>query len=89
MHSVSPADNTMATTGKQPINLAPPGSLSHLQWRATEWLYAFGPLKPEIVLNYFALSPFYDRSSNNEELKMQMNFARGGMEGVDVNEELK
>ena len=63
--------------------------LSHLQWRATEWLLAFGPLRPEVVMDYFVLSPFFDRTSNNATLRMQMQFSRGGMEGVDEEAELK
>ncbi|ORY55555.1 MED6 mediator sub complex component-domain-containing protein [Leucosporidium creatinivorum] len=66
-----------------------PPSLSHLQWRATEWLLAFGPLRPEIVMDYFVLSPFFDRTSNNATLRMQMQFSRGGMEGVDEEAELR
>lgn len=64
-------------------------SLSHLQWRATEWLLAFGPLSPAIVMDYFVMSPFFDRTSNNAVLRMQMQFSRGGMEGVDEEVELK
>lgn len=40
-------------------------------------------------MDYFVLSPFYDRTSNNAALRMQMMFSRGGMEGVDEEAELK
>lgn len=66
----------------------PPVNLSHVQWRAAEWLLAFGPLTSEIVMDYFVLSPFFDRTSNNATLRMQMMFSRGGMEGVDEQAEL-
>lgn len=72
-------------TGVSPFAM----SLSHLQWRATEWLLAFGPLSPAIVMDYFVMSPFFDRTSNNAVLRMQMQYSRGGMEGVDEEAELK
>jgi hypothetical protein len=67
----------------------PSSSLSHLQWRATEFLLAFGPLTVGTVMDYFVLSPFFDRSSNNAVMRMQMMYSRGGMEEVDEEVELK
>ncbi|KAM0747270.1 MED6-domain-containing protein [Meredithblackwellia eburnea MCA 4105] len=64
-------------------------SMTNVVWRATEWLLAFGPLTSQTALDYFILSPFFDRSSNNAVLRMQMQFSRGGMEGVDEEAELK
>lgn len=70
------------------VSMTATASLSHLQWRATEWILAFGPLNRQIVLDYFVLSPFFDRTSTNAALRMQMQFSRGGMEGVDEEGEL-
>lgn len=65
-------------------------NLSHLQWRAPEFLLAFGSLStPQLAMEYFSLSPFFDKSSNNAQLRMQMMFSRGGMDGVDEEAELK
>lgn len=47
--------------------------LDEVQWRSPEWVQAFG-LRTDNVLDYFAMSPFYDRSSNNQVLKMQTSF---------------
>ncbi|GAA6060622.1 hypothetical protein JCM10212_006373 [Sporobolomyces blumeae] len=63
--------------------------LSHLQWRAPEFLLAFHSLSTrQLALDYFALSPFFDKASNNNQLRMQMAFSRGGMDGVDEEREL-
>jgi hypothetical protein len=35
------------------------------------WLFYNGPLRRDTVLEYFALSKFYDRRSSNEELRLQ------------------
>ncbi|GAA5843814.1 hypothetical protein JCM11251_001810 [Rhodosporidiobolus azoricus] len=66
-------------------------SLSHLQWRAPEFLLAVGGSlsTPQLAIEYFSLSPFFDKSSNNAQLRMQMMFSRGGMEGVDEEAELR
>lgn len=71
-----------------PASSVAPVRLSHVQWRAAEWLLAFGPLTTETVMDYFVQSPFFDRTSNNATLRMQMMFSRGGMEGVDEQAEL-
>lgn len=47
--------------------------LDEVQWRAPEFVRAMG-LRTDNVLEYFSLSPFYDRSSNNQVLKMQSNY---------------
>ncbi|KTW26705.1 hypothetical protein T552_02711 [Pneumocystis carinii B80] len=39
-----------------------------------EWITAYGRLCTDNVLDYFSQSPFYDRHSNNEVLKMQTQF---------------
>lgn len=44
-----------------------------MQWRSPEWIQMFG-LRTDNVLEYFSESPFYDRSSNNQVLKMQSQF---------------
>ncbi|ODV82741.1 hypothetical protein CANARDRAFT_10269 [[Candida] arabinofermentans NRRL YB-2248] len=47
--------------------------LDELQWRSPEWVNAFG-LRTDNVLEYFSQSPFFDRTSNNQVLKMQNQF---------------
>ncbi|ODV94553.1 hypothetical protein PACTADRAFT_50431 [Pachysolen tannophilus NRRL Y-2460] len=47
--------------------------LSELQWKSPEWIQAFG-LRTDNVLEYFSQSPFFDRTSNNQVLKMQSQF---------------
>ncbi|ODV89666.1 hypothetical protein CANCADRAFT_14293, partial [Tortispora caseinolytica NRRL Y-17796] len=44
--------------------------LDEVSWRSPEWVRMNG-LTTENVLDYFALSPFYDRTANNQVLKMQ------------------
>lgn len=66
--------------------------LSHLQWRAPEYLLSLptGQLSSnEFALDYFSMSPFFDKHSNNNQLRMQLMFSRGGIQGVDEQEELK
>ncbi|KAK9842233.1 hypothetical protein WJX81_001909 [Elliptochloris bilobata] len=44
--------------------------LSGVCWRDDQWLQFF-PLNRLSALDYFALSPFYDRTCNNEQAKLQ------------------
>lgn len=65
-------------------------------WRVPEFVQHFGGLTTEngtlmpykklltLVLEYFATSPFYDRQSNNQVLKMQSQFSALG----DLNQRL-
>ncbi|ODV62329.1 mediator complex subunit MED6 [Ascoidea rubescens DSM 1968] len=48
--------------------------LDELQWRNPEWIQMFG-INTDNVLDYFSQSPFYDRTSNNQVLKMQAQFS--------------
>lgn len=60
---------------------APPSNLLHVQFKNPEylsWLSSLPdvldkqhPLTETNVLDYFATSPFYDRRSNNEQIRMQ------------------
>ena len=45
-------------------------NLTHVSFRDPVWLSRF-PLTEETVIDYFALSQFYDRTCNNEVVKMQ------------------
>ncbi|KAK9234990.1 MED6 mediator subfamily complex component-domain-containing protein [Lipomyces kononenkoae] len=58
-------------------------ALDELQWRAPEWIQVFG-LRTDNVLEYFAQSPFYDRSSNNQVLKMQSQYNAPVMQPQEV-----
>ncbi|CAN6639735.1 mediator of RNA polymerase II transcription subunit 6 [Trichomonascus vanleenenianus] len=49
--------------------------LDEVQWRSPEWIQFNGGLKNENVLEYFSQSPFYDRTSNNQVLKMQSQYS--------------
>ncbi|VEU23958.1 DEKNAAC105097 [Brettanomyces naardenensis] len=48
--------------------------LDELQWKSPEWVNTFG-LRTDNVLEYFSQSPFFDRTSNNQVLKMQNQFS--------------
>lgn len=47
--------------------------LDEIQWKSPEWIQQFG-LFTGNVLDYFAESPFYDRTSNNQVLRMQFQY---------------
>lgn len=47
--------------------------LDEIQWKNPEWIQQFG-LHTGNVLDYFSESPFYDRTSNNQVLRMQFQF---------------
>ncbi|CAK7901584.1 mediator of RNA polymerase II transcription subunit 6 [[Candida] anglica] len=47
--------------------------LDEIQWKSPEWIQQFG-LHTQNVLDYFSESPFYDRTSNNQVIKMQLQF---------------
>ena len=47
--------------------------LDEIQWKSPEWIQHFG-LFTGNVLDYFSESPFYDRTSNNQVLRMQFQF---------------
>ncbi|KAJ2449720.1 Mediator of RNA polymerase II transcription subunit 6 [Coemansia sp. RSA 2336] len=48
--------------------------LTGIEWRSDQWLFQFGGLRPDNVLEYFSQSPFWDSTSNNAVLKMQTQF---------------
>lgn len=47
--------------------------LDEVQWKHPEWIQEHG-LRTDNVLEYFSFSPFYDRTSNNQVLKMQSQY---------------
>lgn len=51
--------------------------LDELQWKSPEWIQAFG-LRTDNVLDYFAESPFFNKTSNNQVIKMQRQFSQMG-----------
>ncbi|EGW31727.1 mediator of RNA polymerase II transcription subunit 6 [Spathaspora passalidarum NRRL Y-27907] len=48
-------------------------ALDEIQWKSPEFIQERG-LHSNNVLEYFALSPFYDRTSNNQVLMMQFQY---------------
>lgn len=48
-------------------------ALDELEWRSPEWINVYG-LRSDNILEYFSLSPFWDRQCNNQILKMQRQF---------------
>ncbi|KAA1112491.1 Mediator of RNA polymerase II transcription subunit 6 [Puccinia graminis f. sp. tritici] len=53
----------------------PDSDLCHVQWRSLAWILEHGPLTESNAIDYFALSPFYDRKSTNQVLRMQSMFS--------------
>ncbi|AET38701.1 mediator complex subunit MED6 Ecym_3202 [Eremothecium cymbalariae DBVPG len=49
--------------------------LDEVQWKSPEWIQSFG-LRTENVLDYFSQSPFFDKTSNNQVVKMQQQFSQ-------------
>ncbi|KAG1451269.1 hypothetical protein G6F56_008128 [Rhizopus delemar] len=55
--------------------LAATEDLTSVEWRDTNWLERVGGFQnQQIVLDYFALSPFWDRQCNNQVLSMQTQY---------------
>ncbi|KAI8332566.1 mediator complex, subunit Med6 [Chlamydoabsidia padenii] len=49
--------------------------LTSVEWRDTNWLERVGGFQNQhMVLEYFAMSPFWDRQSNNQILSMQTQY---------------
>ncbi|KAI8641043.1 mediator complex, subunit Med6 [Parasitella parasitica] len=49
--------------------------LTSVEWRDTNWLERVGGFQnQQMVLDYFALSPFWDRHCNNQVLSMQTQY---------------
>lgn len=62
-------DGGLAAAGM--VAPAPPGTdMTGICFRDQLWLNAY-PLDRNLVFDYFALSPFYDLTCNNEQLRMR------------------
>ncbi|KAL0089850.1 MED6 mediator subfamily complex component-domain-containing protein [Phycomyces blakesleeanus] len=49
--------------------------LTSVEWRDTNWLERVGGFQnQQMVLDYFAMSPFWDRQCNNQVLSMQTQY---------------
>ncbi|KAL5575547.1 hypothetical protein UlMin_017246 [Ulmus minor] len=58
--------------GGPPVAPPPPGTeMTGICFRDQLWLNSY-PLDRNLVFDYFALSPFYDWTCNNEQLRMKM-----------------
>ncbi|KAI9032655.1 MED6 mediator sub complex component-domain-containing protein [Phycomyces nitens] len=54
---------------------APTEDLTSVEWRDTNWLERVGGFQnQQMVLDYFAMSPFWDRQCNNQVLSMQTQY---------------
>lgn len=53
-----------------PTDGLPGTEMTSISFRDQLWLSAY-PLDRNLVFDYFALSPFYDRTCNNEQLRME------------------
>ena len=53
-----------------PAEAVPGTEMTSISFRDQLWLSAY-PLDRNLVFDYFALSPFYDRTCNNEQLRME------------------
>ncbi|KAH3675832.1 hypothetical protein WICMUC_002478 [Wickerhamomyces mucosus] len=63
--------------------------LDELQWKSPEWIQSFG-LRTDNVLEYFSESPFYDRTSNNQVVKMQFQFNENfNLNSFNIENEMK
>ncbi|CCH58096.1 hypothetical protein TBLA_0A02960 [Henningerozyma blattae CBS 6284] len=47
--------------------------LDEVQWQSPEWIQAFG-LYTDNVLDYFSESPFFNKTSSNQSIRMQRQF---------------